>query len=310
MEEQDNQKVLFTVPQGIIRERADKLLASYFTDFSRAQIQRTFEEGQVKRSGQVIDKKTLLNENDIIEIEFLKPKATQIRPVDIPLEILYEDEDLLAINKTIGIIVHPGSGTGENTLVHALLHHTKGKLSLAGGKERPGVVHRLDKETTGVMLFAKTDQAYFKLIKMFAERKVNKEYLALVAGVPHLKSGSIKTPIGRDTRVRVKMAVIPEGRPAHTDWVLEKSFGASALLRCYLHTGRTHQIRVHLSSINHPILGDITYGYRFKKEHGLEVTRVMLHSERIQFEHPVTKKEIQILAPLPQDFIDYFNYMK
>ncbi len=310
MEEKENQTVFFTVPLGIIRERADKVLASHFTDLSRSQIQRTFEKLNVKRAGQVIDKKTPLSENDVIEIEFLKPKATQIKPVDIPLEILYEDEDILAINKTIGIIVHPGSGTGEDTLVHALLHHTKGKLALAGGEERPGVVHRLDKETTGVMLFAKTDQAYFKLIKMFSERKVDKEYLALVAGVPHLKSGSIKTPIGRDPRVRVKMAAVPNGRPAHTDWVLEKSFPASALLRCYLLTGRTHQIRVHLSSINHPILGDLTYGYRFKKEHGIQVDRVMLHSERITFTHPVTKKQLQIIAPVPKDFKDYIYHMK
>lgn len=307
MEEKNNNIISFIVPKGIVHERADKLLALHFTQYSRVQIQRTFEEGNVSRDGKVIDKKTPLSEGEDIKIVFLEPKPTEINPVEIPLEILYEDNDILAINKTIGMIVHPGSGTGEDTLVHALLHHTKGKLSLAGGAERPGVVHRLDKETTGVILFAKTDEAYFKLIKMFAERKIHKEYLALVAGVPQLKSGSIKKPIGRDTRIRVKMCVTDKGRPAHTDWVLEKTFSYTALLRCYLLTGRTHQIRVHLSSINHPILGDITYGYRFKKGEKIQVSRVMLHAERISFVHPITNKPMEIVAPLPEDFKDYMN---
>ncbi|PWU04817.1 MAG: RluA family pseudouridine synthase, partial [Verrucomicrobia bacterium] len=150
----------------------------------------------------------------------------------------------------------------------------------------------------------------FKFIKMFAERAVHKEYLALVEGVPHLKSGSIKQPIGRDMKVRVKMAVTDKGRPAHTDWVLEKAFESTSLLRCYLHTGRTHQIRVHLASIHYPILGDITYGYRYKKGHGIEVSRVMLHAERISFLHPITGEPILIVAPLPEDFKDYINFMK
>lgn len=307
MEETHKKTISFIVPKGIIRERADKVLAAHFTSFSRSQIQRTFEEGNVFRSGKSIDKKTALSEDEVIEILFLEPKATEINPVEIPLEILYEDADILAINKTIGMVVHPGSGTGEDTLVHAVLYYTKGELSLAGGKERPGVVHRLDKETTGVILFAKTDEAYFKLIKMFAERRVNKEYLALVAGIPHLKSGSIKTAIGRDPRVRIRMAVTDKGRPAHTDWVLEKAFCASSLLRCYLHTGRTHQIRVHLASIKHPILGDALYGYRFKNDEKEQVSRVMLHAERISFEHPVTKKPILIVAPMPDDFKEYLN---
>lgn len=307
MEESHKNATSFVVPKGIIRERADKVLAAHFTSFSRVQIQRTFEEGNVLRNGKSIDKKTALSEDEVIEIIFLEPKATEINPVDIPLEILYEDDDILAINKTIGMVVHPGSGTGEDTMVHAVLHYTKGKLSLAGGKERPGVVHRLDKETTGVILFAKTDVAYFQLIKMFTERQVDKEYLALVAGIPRLKSGSIKTAIGRDPRVRIRMAVTEKGRPAHTDWVLEKAFCASALLRCYLHTGRTHQIRVHLASINHPILGDALYGYRFRKDEKEQVSRVMLHAERISFEHPVTKKATEIVAPLPEDFKDYMS---
>lgn len=300
----------FIVPEGVMSERADKVLALHFKDISRVQIQRTFEKGNVVCKGKVLEKNTKINEGDAIEILFLKPKATEIKPVDIPLEILYEDKDLLVINKSVGMIVHPGSGTSEDTLVHALLHHTGGKLSLAGGEKRPGVVHRLDKETTGVILFAKTDKAYLKLIKMFEDRKINKEYLALVSGVPHLQSGSIKAPIGRDPRARVKMAIIPNGRPARTDWVLEEKLLSSALLRCYLLTGRTHQIRVHLASINHPILGDTTYGYRLKKEHEVAAPRVMLHAERIAFEHPISGEQMLFCAPLPEDFKEYLKMLR
>lgn len=310
MAQENEQIVSFTVPQGVHRQRADKLLASHFKDISRSQIQRTFEVGAVKRQGKVIDKKTYLNEDDVIEILFLNPKSTEIRPVELPLEILYEDNDILAINKSSGMIVHPGSGTGEDTLVHALLHYTNGKLSLAGGEERPGVVHRLDKETTGVILFAKTDKAYFELIKMFSGRAVDKQYLAIVSGVPILNSGSIKEPIGRHPTHRVKMAVASKGRPAHTDWMIEERFSSCALLRCFLHTGRTHQIRVHLSFINHPILGDNTYGYRFKKEHLIEPPRVMLHAERISLIHPVSAEPLLITAPIPEDFKQQLSLLR
>lgn len=310
MEKEDQLINSFVVPEGIMGERVDKVLASHFKDISRAQIQRSFEKGNVMCRGKILEKNTKVNEGDTIEIIFFQPKETQVKPVDIPLEILYEDNDILVINKKVGMVVHPGSGTKEDTLVHALLHHTGGNLALAGGPQRPGVVHRLDKETTGAILFAKTDTAYLKLIKMFEERKIDKEYLALVSGVPHLQSGSIKTPIGRDPKVRVKMAIVPNGRPARTDWVLEEKFLSSALLRCYLFTGRTHQIRVHLASINHPILGDNTYGYRFKKEHGIAPSRVMLHAECISFEHPITGKRMTFHAPLPEDFKHHLKLLK
>lgn len=302
--------IKFVVPAGVVRERADKVLALAFKEMSRAQIQRTFEAGGVKRGGEVIGKSTGVSEGEALEIVFLRHKPTELKGVAFPLEILYEDEDILVINKSMGMVVHPGSGTGEDTLVHALLHHTGGKLSLAGGEGRPGVVHRLDKETTGVILFAKTDRAYFKLIEMFAGRRVGKEYLALVAGVPELRSGSIKEKIGRDPVYRTRMAVVPQGRAAHTDWVLEERFKGCALLRCYLLTGRTHQIRVHLSYLKHPILGDRVYGYRFRKEHVIEASRVMLHAERIAFEHPVTGESMVIVAPLPEDFKEMLRVLR
>lgn len=301
-ESEDEDVVVFVVPEGVTRERADKVLAMHFTDFSRAQIQRTLEVGGVRKKGEVIGKNTSVSEGDVLEVSFLQHKPTKLIGVDIPLDILYEDEDILVINKGAGMVVHPGSGTGEDTLVHALLHHTNGNLSLAGGEGRPGVVHRLDKETTGVILFAKTDKAYFELIRMFSGREVDKQYVALVSGVPSLKSGTIKEAIGRHPVNRTRMAVIRQGRPAHTNWVLEESFERCALLRCYLLTGRTHQLRVHLSHIKHPILGDKAYGYTFKKDHIKEPPRVMLHAERIAFNHPITGKPMVFKAPIPEDF--------
>lgn len=307
---EDEDLVVFTVPEGFIRERADKVLAMHFTDFSRAQIQRTLEVGGVRKKGEVIGKNTSVSEGDVLEVSFLQHKPTKLIGVDIPLEILYEDEDILVINKSAGMVVHPGSGTGEDTLVHALLHHTGGKLSLAGGEGRPGVVHRLDKETTGVILFAKTDKAYFELIRMFSEREIDKQYVALVSGVPTLRSGSIKEAIGRHPVNRTRMAVIRQGRPAHTNWVLEEAFARCALLRCFLLTGRTHQLRVHLSHIKHPILGDKAYGYAFKKDHVVEPPRVMLHAERIEFKHPITGKSMVFSATIPDDFKEQLRLLR
>lgn len=310
MDDKTNPVITFVVPEGFKGERADKVLANHFTEFSRTQIQGLFEAGQVQLRDKVIGKNERLNERDVLEVAFLVPKASTLKPVNIPLDILYEDEDIVVVNKTAGMVVHPGNATGENTLCHALLYHTEGKLSLAGGEERAGVVHRLDKETSGAILFAKTDEAYVELIKMFAEREVDKEYLAIVDGVPRLDSGCIKNPIGRNPRNRVKMRIDDEnGREAHTEWEVEGRFARSALLRCFLYTGRTHQIRVHLSHIGHPILGDNVYGYRFKREHVMEPKRVMLHSERLGFRHPITGEGLIIRAPLPKDFQEQLDVL-
>ncbi|OYV48522.1 MAG: hypothetical protein B7X06_01205 [Verrucomicrobia bacterium 21-51-4] len=207
------------------------------------------------------------------------------------------------INKPAGQVVHPGSGTGEDTMVHALLHYAEGELSTAAGATRPGVVHRLDKETSGVILFAKTDETYHALTRAFAEREMRKEYVAIVGGSPRLKSGRIDKPIGRHPQHRVKMAVIPLAREALTDWRIEKNFGPRfTLLRLFPHTGRTHQLRVHLSSIGHPIMGDKLYGFRPKLGDTVEAPRVMLHADKIEFTHPMTGELLTIQAPWPEDF--------
>jgi 23S rRNA pseudouridine1911/1915/1917 synthase len=225
-----------------------------------------------------------------------------LNPVAIPLNVLYEDEHLLAVNKAAGMVVHPGVGTGEDTLVHALLAHCAGGLSGVGGIERPGIVHRLDKGTSGVLLVAKNDAAHRGLSEQFAGRQLRKEYLALVAGVPRLRSGMIERAISRHPVHRERMTVGEGGRPARTDWEIVEAFGGrAALVRCRIHSGRTHQIRVHLKSIGHPLIGDTTYGWK-ADPHLPDPGRVMLHAERIAFLHPVTARPLDLRAPLPADF--------
>ncbi len=239
---------------------------------------------------------------DVIEFSLPQAAPSELAPAAIPLSILYEDEHLVAVDKPAGMVVHPGAGTGGDTLVHALLAHCRGGLSGVGGVERPGIVHRLDKETSGVVVAAKTDAAHRALAAQFAGRTVRKEYLALVAGAPDLAAGEIRRPIGRHPRQRHRMAVVPGGRPAHTDWALEERFGpAAALLRCLLHTGRTHQIRVHLRAIGHPLLGDAAYGW--KAAPGLpRPPRVMLHAERLELDHPADGRRLALRAPAPADY--------
>ena len=294
--------VRYTVSPEIRRARADKVLAGAFPAHSRAALQRAFEAGLVRRHGAVIAKSDEVSAGDDLEFTLPEPQPAGLRPVPIPLDLLYEDDHLLALNKPSGMVVHPGAGTGEDTVVHALLAHCAGQLSGVGGVERPGIVHRIDKETSGVLLVAKDDAAHRGLSEQFAGRHLRKEYLALVAGVPRLRAGVIERSISRHPVHRERMTTGEGGRPARTDWEVVEAFGGrAALLRCRIHTGRTHQIRVHLKSIGHPVLGDATYGW--KRGPGMPaVPRVMLHAERIAFLHPVTARPLDLRAPLPADF--------
>ncbi len=298
--------VQFIVPEGIRRGRADKVLASGFSEYSRMALQRAFDDGRVLLGGRPIGKDDTVRAGDVLTFTMPETRPSELKAVDIPLEVIFEDEHLLALNKASGMIVHPGAGTGEDTLVHALLSHCEGELSGIGGVERPGIVHRLDRETSGVMLVAKTDAAHRGLSEQFAERSLQKEYLALVAGVPSLLSGSIRKPIGRNPNQRHKMAVVEgdqRGRDAHTDWEVVEKFGrTAALLRCAIHTGRTHQIRVHLKSLGHIILGDLVYGWKPDARMKLQPERVMLHAEHLIVTHPVTGVRLDLRAPLPADF--------
>jgi 23S rRNA pseudouridine1911/1915/1917 synthase len=295
-----------TVPEEVRHARADKALAMAYPEHSRVAFQRSFEAGLIFRNGQPLGQKATVKTGDEIEFSFPEVVSSELRAVKIRLDVLYEDKSLLAINKPAGMVVHPGAGTREDTLVHALLAHCKGSLSGIGGVERPGIVHRLDRETSGVIVVAKTDAAHRELARQFAARTVIKEYSALVLGVPRLMSGSVKKAIGRNTRHRHKMAVVEEaagGRASWTDWVLVEKFGTyAAHVLCTLHTGRTHQIRVHLSAIGHPLLGDTAYGWKDDSRVKLLPKRVMLHSGRLSLQHPITGKTLDLKAPLPADF--------
>jgi 23S rRNA pseudouridine1911/1915/1917 synthase len=292
------------VEAGTSKVRADKWVSSKMHDLSRMLIQKAFEEGLVKLNDKVISKSTKLVGGDLVQFQLPEIKPLDLTPQDIPLNIIYEDEHMVALDKPFGMIVHPGAGTGNDTLVHALLHHCKGGLSGIGGVERPGIVHRLDRVTSGVMVIAKSDLAHRGLAYAFANRKLSKEYLALVAGVPDRLSGSIELPIGRNQNHRHKMTIREDGKPAHTDWeFLGEAPGPISLMRCYIHSGRTHQIRVHLSEMGFPILADEIYGYRPNRTQ-LEVqpVRTMLHAYRLKLNHPITREALELIAVPPADF--------
>lgn len=292
------------VPADQPPTRVDKLLAELHPEITRTRFQKLLDDGRVTRAGETLRRNTPVEAGDELIVEVPPTAVLEVRPVAIALDILYEDKDLVAVNKPAGMVVHPGAGTEEDTLVHALLHHCKGQLSGIGGVERPGIVHRLDKETSGVIVVAKTDRAHQGLAAAFAERTVSKSYLALVNGHPRLLSGTVDEPIGRDPKLRLRMTIRPEGRAARTDWELvEKAGPKAALVRLDLHTGRTHQIRVHMSHLGHPLVGDTLYAGR---RQGLVPVapgeRFYLHAERLELAHPVTGKPLTLQAPLPTDF--------
>lgn len=301
---------IFSTQDG---ERADKALMRHFADISRSRLQEAFANEKVLLDGKPIVKSHRVEAGDVLTVELAELPLAEVAAVEGDLTVIFEDEDVLVLNKGPGLVMHPGGGTGDDTLVHIALHHTKGKLSMLGGARRPGIVHRLDKDTTGAVVLAKSDRAYLSLIKQFAERDVAKEYLALVQGVPKLRSGSIREPIGRNPVVRVKMAVVPgtRGKPAHTDWAVEEIFGKrAALVRCWLHTGRTHQIRVHLAYSDHILLGDRTYGWKPVGGAGGEAKRVMLHAAVLAFTHPADGRPLEFKVPLPEDFLALMTLLR
>lgn len=293
---------LFSVPDTIKRARADKVLAAAFPEHSRVAFQRALEAGLVKIGDKVLEQSDEVLAGQVIEFSLPATKPTELRAVNIPLDVIFEDRHMVVINKATGMVVHPGVGTGEDTLVHALLAHCAGQLSGIGGVERPGIVHRIDKETTGLLVVAKNDVAHRALSDQFATRTLVKEYVALVSGVPKGLSGSIDRGIARHPVHRHRMTTGEGGKPARTDWVLVEKFGERAsMLRCRIHTGRTHQIRVHLKSIGHPLIGDAVYGWRASPELP-KPPRVMLHAEHLILAHPATGKPMDLRAPLPKDF--------
>jgi 23S rRNA pseudouridine1911/1915/1917 synthase len=286
------------VPPEAANQRLDRFLATTRPELSRVRWQALVARQYVKVNSQAVKASLTLTPGDSIEIA--PPPALErspLEPAEIPLEILFEDGDLLVINKAAGMVVHPGAGTDGTTLVHALLHHCR-DLSGIGGVERPGIVHRLDRETSGCLVVAKNDQAHKCLAAQFANREVSKTYLAVVRGIPHRPWGSLKGAIGRHPYHRQKMAVKegPDAREALTEYtVLARGEGMS-LIECLPKTGRTHQIRVHLQHLGHPLLGDPVYGHR------LGYPRHLLHAWKLSFTHPSTSERLSFTAPVPADF--------
>jgi 23S rRNA pseudouridine1911/1915/1917 synthase len=286
------------VPKEAARLRLDQFLARALPKFSRSRVQQLIRKQFVTCNDSPGRPRDLVRAGDRIAVNEPPPEKIDIEPEAIPLDVLYEDDDLIVINKAAGIVVHPGAGQREHTLVNALLHHFP-KLSGIGGKERPGIVHRLDKETSGCLLVAKTDEAHRGLSAQFAARTVEKIYLALVAGKLRKSAGAIEQKIGRHPVDRQRMSVAARrGRAAKTEYRVVSSSHEMSLLECKLHSGRTHQIRVHLHHLGHPVLGDKVYGGRFAKT----LPRQMLHAWRLGFQHPRTGERKSFEAPLPEDF--------
>lgn len=293
----------YTVPEGIRALRADKALAIAFPEHSRTALQRAFDAGRVLLRGEAITRDHSVKGGDVVEFSFPDVVAAEIKAVDIPLDVIFEDKHMLAVNKPSGMVVHPGVATGDDTLVHALLSHCADTLSGIGGVERPGIVHRLDKDTTGVIVVAKTDRAHRALADQFSSRTLKKEYLALVSGVPPLLSGTIDRAISRHPTHRHRMTVGEGGKPARTAWERVEAYGKlAALVRCQIFTGRTHQIRVHLKSLGHLLLGDTVYGWKPDPQIVPVPERVMLHAEHLVLAHPISGKELDLRAPVPDDF--------
>ena len=309
----------YTVPDAAAGERLDKALAAGLPDLSRSRVQALLEQGQVREAGRTISDPSLrVKPGQTFDVFVPEAEAAQPEAQDIPLDVVFEDEDVLVIDKPAGLVVHPAAGNPDGTLVNALLAHCGDSLSGIGGVRRPGIVHRLDKDTSGLMVVAKNDRAHHGLTEQFADRTLSRTYHALVWGVPNPKQGRIEGAIGRSGSDRKKMAVVDQGgKHAATRYRVLKAFGrGAALVECVLETGRTHQIRVHMAHIGHPLVGDPLYGRGRAARPGgkhaatlpepararlVEFPRQALHATALTFRHPGRAETLTFDAPMPAD---------
>ncbi|MDN3031233.1 MAG: RluA family pseudouridine synthase [Candidatus Tisiphia sp.] len=306
----------YNIPPNLDGFRLDKAVVTLIDKTSRSQVQKMISDFQVQVNGLIIsDSNFKVKENDIISVFFKAPDPLTMQEADIKLDIFYEDEDLIVINKAAGMTVHPGSGNHQDTLVNALLHHAK-SLSSIGGLERPGIVHRLDKDTSGLMVVAKNNFAHVHLASQIESRNLVRKYKALVWGIINPQEGVISNNIARDRILRQKMTVLKfGGKEAITHYKTEKIFfnGIISMVECRLATGRTHQIRVQLSHLKHSVVGDQTYGKNSRKlncnssivpQKLMDFKRQALHSWYISFSHPVSGKLLEFESPLPSDITE------
>ena len=294
--------------------RVDLVAAKQFSDYSRGHIQKWIKNGDLLVNNQEVKTKHSLKLNDVISVDFWEEPQLGDQPEAIPLDIIFEDEEIMIINKSVGMVVHPGSGNPDGTLVNALLAHEES----LGFLPRAGIVHRLDKDTSGLMVIAKKESAYLNLIEQLKERSVKRTYMAIVVGVP-ISNKIINEPIGRHPKIRTKQAVVKNGKEAITRVSLSESFQGYSLLRVNLETGRTHQIRVHLSHAGYPIVGDSVYGARKQfapgSTEGLKniissFTRQALHASELELIHPSSEKLVSFEADLPEDMSTLIGQLK
>lgn len=280
-------------------KRLDRYVTEQNAEITRTAVQRLIDEKNILVNGKEQKVSYKVNENDVVEVEIPEPKKIEIKAEDIPIEVIYEDSDIIVVNKPKGMVVHPGNGNVDGTLVNAIMAKCEGSLSGIGGEIRPGIVHRIDKDTSGLLIVAKNDKAHVNLSEQIKEHKVKKTYIALVRGVVKENEATIDMPIGRSKTDRKKMAVCKDGKNAVTHIKVLKRWEHYTLLQVNIETGRTHQIRVHLSYIGYPIIGDYTY-YNGKNEFG--VVGQCLHAQKLEFKHPITNKIVELEAPLPEYF--------
>src|ERR1017187_5809201 len=290
------------VPKEAAGQRLDQFLRRGLPEHSWAVLPKLIEDGNVQGNGRAAKASYKVRAGDNVTIEIPPPRPLEAQPEEIPLDVLLEDDDLIVVNKPAGLVVHPATGNREHTLVNALLHHCRGRLAGIGGVERPGIVHRLDKGTSGCIVVAKTDFAHQSLVAQFKSRGVKKIYRAVCWGTFAQSSGRIETVIGRSERNRQKMsALVARGRQAVTDYRVLKQFAEFALVELHIHTGRTHQIRVHRAHIGHPVVGDATYGRA--RTTNISVARLLLHAYKLGFTHPRSQEFVEFTAPVPNDMV-------
>ena len=287
--------------------RLDAYITSKYKDFSRATVQRLIEEENVLVNEKVKKISYKIQIGDTIEINIPKPKEKNIKAQNIPIEIVYQDEDIIVVNKPKGMVVHPANGNWDGTLVNAIMAICKESLSGIGGEIRPGIVHRIDKDTSGILIIAKNDKAHVNMCEQIKNREVKKVYIALVRGIVKEDEATINMPIGRSTKDRKKMAVRKDGKEAISHFKVLKRYNNYTMLQVKIDTGRTHQIRVHLAEIGYPIVGDMVYS-NGKNEFGVEGQ--MLHAKSLDFKHPITGEKMHIEADLPNYFKEVLNKLE
>jgi 23S rRNA pseudouridine1911/1915/1917 synthase len=304
--------------RGILGEgRLDRALAAVLPDLSRARIQALIADNALQIEGKAVtDASSAKFAGSAFTLNIPAPRPDKAEAQAIELDVVFEDEHLIVVNKPAGLVVHPAAGHADGTLVNALLHHCKGKLSGIGGVERPGIVHRIDRDTSGLLVVAKSDKAHEGLAKLFAAHDIERRYLAVVAGQPAPPAGIIRTQIGRHPTNRKKNAVLPEGKGKHavTHFRMIESLQKAALVECRLETGRTHQVRVHMAHIGHPLIGDATYNNRQKAflfgPNQSYFVRQALHAASLGFIHPITGEKLAFDSALPDDIQDLLSWIR